>query len=231
MPLQLPVPLRQLMLCAAISHLLDLEVASASPAAADAWLRSLPAEAVTNAGMFHDDGSPVGLVVDHGQQRGKDNAKFSGFLAWDPVNTADASVVVVGRDCSGFDLATLRTKYRSLLQSYRLLDCNGHAIAWKDAKHYSAAAIGVDTKGRVVMMHSRAAFTMSELATAVASHDLQGAIFLEGGPEASLAVRRQSGELLKLIGSYETGFVENDNNHEMWALPNVIALRRKPTQN
>ncbi|MBS1119365.1 MAG: hypothetical protein H6Q90_1593 [Deltaproteobacteria bacterium] len=190
---------------------------------ATAWRDDAGLAAVTNAGMFHDGGAPVGLVVSGGNVRGIDNPKFSGFFAWDPVSPGDPPVVVGGRGCPGFDLATLRRRYRSLVQSYRLLDCDGHALAWQDPKHYSAAGIGVDRAGRVVFLHARAAFTMAELATTLASHDLTGAVFLEGGPEASLVARGPEGAL-SLVGSYETGFVENDDNHEPWALPNVIGL-------
>jgi hypothetical protein len=64
---------------------------------------------------------------------------------------------------------------------------------------------------------------MAELSRAVAAHDLTGALFLEGGPEASLVAKGPEGELSR-VGSYETTFVENDENHVFWTLPNVIGL-------
>ena len=64
---------------------------------------------------------------------------------------------------------------------------------------------------------------MTELALAVSKLDLAGALFLEGGPEASLVVRGSDGELQR-VGSYEQGFVENDENRSFWWLPNVLAL-------
>jgi hypothetical protein len=184
-----------------------------------AWRDTEHLLAVTNAGMFHEDGSPVGLVIDGGNQRGIDNPKFGGFIAWDPVTPGDPPVSSAGTSCPGFDLAALRRRYRSLVQGYRFLDCDGRALPWQDPKHYSAAGLAVDRSGRVVFIHARAAVTMAELAVALANHDLTGAIFLEGGPEASLV----AGELA-LLGSYETGFVENDDNREFWALPNVVGL-------
>lgn len=187
-----------------------------------AWRDREHLVAVTNAGMFHDGGAPVGLVVADGTARGSDNPKFGGFVAWDPISPSDPPIAIAGRSCAGFDLAALRRRYRSLVQSYRLLDCDGGALGWNDPKQYSAAAIAVDRAGRVVFLHARAAVTMAELSTALASHDLAGAMFLEGGPEASLV----AGELA-LVGSYETGFVENDDNHKFWALPNVIGLVRR----
>jgi hypothetical protein len=51
-------------------------------------------------------------------------------------------------------------------------------------------------------------------------------MYLEGGPEASLYVKDGDFEAMH-IGSYETGFNENDDNHTFWALPNIIGVRRK----
>lgn len=187
---------------------------------ADAWREAEQLTAVINAGMFHAGGAPVGLIVDRGRVRGTDNPKFGGFLAWDPIDPHDPPLAITARQCAGFDLAALRTKYRSLIQSYRLLDCDGGALPWQDPKQYSAAAIGVDRAGRAVLLHARGAVTMAELSTALAGHDLVGVLFLEGGPEATLVAGA-----LSRVGSYETGFVEHDDNHTQWALPNVLGFR------
>ena len=68
---------------------------------------------------------------------------------------------------------------------------------------------------------------MGELAAALArpALGLVGAIFVEGGPEATVAVAGDAP--LLLLGSYETGFVEDDGNQAPWALPNLIALARR----
>ena len=184
------------------------------------WQRTFDLVAVINAGMFHDSGEPVGLVVADTKSRGVDNAKFGGYFAWDPSTAQLPAVTVVGRGCANDQD---RAQYRSFVQSYRLLDCSGGAIHWQDPKQYSAAAIGVDRAGRIVFVHARGAFTMRELSNELAAHDLAGAIFLEGGPEASLVVHGADGTLER-VGSYETSFVENDGNHDFWRLPNVIAL-------
>jgi hypothetical protein len=110
-----------------------------------------------------------------------------------------------------------------VLQSNRLLGCHGEPMSWIDTKQYSASAVGLDKQGNLVFMHARAATTMSELARSVATLDLTGALFMEGGPEASLVVRGTEGELSR-VGSYETGFVENDENNAFWWLPNVLAI-------
>jgi hypothetical protein len=192
-------------------------------APAPKWREHYKLAAVTNAGMFHADGTPVGLLIHDGTALSKDNSKYGGYLAFDPVSSKDPAVAISGRDCPGFDLAALRTKYRSILQSNRLVGCNGEPLTWKDPKQYSAAVVGLGRDGTLVFIHSRAAVTMSELAQAVSSLGMAGALFLEGGPEASLVVRGDRGELAR-VGSYETGFVENDENQSYWWLPNVLAL-------
>jgi uncharacterized protein YigE (DUF2233 family) len=190
------------------------------------WRDRYKLVAVTNAGMFHSQGAPVGLVIQDGVAVSSDNRKFLGYLAFDPRSPADPPAIIAGRDCPGFDLAALRTRYRSIVQSGRLLGCAGEALPWSDTKQYSAAAIGIDREGRAVFIHTRAAVHMTELAQAVTALGLVGALFLEGGPEASLVVRGTSGDLTR-VGSYETNFVENDENKSFWWLPNVVALERR----
>jgi hypothetical protein len=191
------------------------------------WVDDFGLAAAINLSMFRDDGAPVALAVDaRGVLAGKDNAPFGGFLAFDPVDPRDAPAIVAGRQCKGFELAALRRRYRAVVQSYRLLDCDGGAIAWKDEKRYSAAAIGVDRDGRLALVHVRAPFTMKELSASLARPELRlaGAIFVEGGPEASLVVHAD--RVLERIGSYETGFVESDDNRRFWDLPNVLGVTR-----
>ena len=140
-----------------------LRVLGGAAKPAPAWRSDNHLVAVTNAGMFHDNGAPVGLIVDRGTARGADNKKMCGYLAWDPVAASDPPAIVAGRDCPGFDLAALRARYRSLVQSYRLLGCDGKPLPWSDIKRYSAAAIGVDRAGAITFMHARAPSTMTEL--------------------------------------------------------------------
>ena len=189
---------------------------------APVWRERFHLAATINAGMFHAEGGPVGMIVEDGVAIAADNKKYGGFLAFDP-RGADPPAVLVGRDCPHFDLADLRKRYRAIVQAPRLLGCNGEAVPWQDRKQYSAAVIAIDRLGRVVLVHARAAVTMTELSRALAKLELAGALFLEGGPEASLVVQGSDGALSR-VGSYETGFVENDANRAFWWLPNVIGL-------
>lgn len=52
------------------------------------------------------------------------------------------------------------------------------------------------------------------------------AMYVEGGPEAQLSLHA-GGLQIDLLGSYETGFNENDDNHRGWDVPNIIGARRQ----
>lgn len=204
------------------------------PRPAPRWLEDLALVAAINAGMFHEGGASVGMLLDGDHEnQPRDNKRLGGYLAFGPRDAAAAPVVITGKDCPGFDLDALRATYRSVAQSYRMLGCSGEALAWADPKHYSAAAIGLDRDGRVVLIHARAPFLMRDLSRALARPELRlaGALFVEGGPEATVAVDGAAGDLLR-IGSFETGFVEDDGNDRAWDVPNLIALsaraRAKP---
>jgi hypothetical protein len=193
------------------------------------WLSTFRLTGVTNASMYGHDRRSVGLMVDDDQvNNGSDNDKFGGFIAFGPRDKRAPQVAFFGRSCPGFDLAEVRRKYRTVVQNYRLLDCDGRAIRWKDEKVYSAAAIGQDEKGRVVFIHSRTPYSMTVFASMLASPELEirHAHYVEGGPEASLHVR-SGNTIISEMGSYETAFNADDSNVAFWSIPNVIGFTPK----
>ena len=203
-------------------HRLQLIMASrdGAPRPIPRWVAERGAIAAINAGMFGDDHRGLGLLRDRAHvDRDTDNPRYGGWLVFDPIDPADPPARLVGRDCPGVDAAAVRARYRAAIQSYRLLGCDGTALAWADDKRYSAAGFGLDRDGRLVLLHTRAPFRMRELGEALvtAKLGLVGALYAEGGPEATVV----AGPWLRL-GSYETGFWEDDSNHTAWDVPNVL---------
>jgi Phosphodiester glycosidase len=199
-----------------------------SRATLPAWADRFHLTGAINASMFGTHEKSAGLLVAAGKPNNDhDNAHFGGFMAFDPEDTALPPVAFTGRDCAGFDIDALRKRYRSLVQNYRLLDCDGKPIHWKDPKIYSGAAIGMDAGGRVVFLHTRSPWTMTDLGRILASPEIKppihDALFVEGGPEASLYVASGAYKL-QGIGSYETGFQDDDSNNRFWDLPNILGF-------
>lgn len=190
------------------------------------WAKDASLAAVINASMYGEDRRSVGMLVGGGVvNNGADTKKFGGFFAWDPVDPTAPPFVSTGRDCAGFDLDSLKKRYRSIVQNYRLLDCARNPIAWQDPKLFSAAVLGSDRKGNVVFIHARTPYSMTELGKLLATPelDLETAMHVEGGPEASVYVQGTVSEM----GSFESGFMSNDDNASFWPIPNVIGAKRR----
>ncbi len=198
----------------------------------DRWVREQGLVAGINAAMYEPDGRATSYMVqDDVEASPLDDARFGGFFAFDPhpgVTPAPAAMEMIGRDCPGFDLAGLRARYRTVVSNYRLLDCDGHAISWVDANRYSAAAMGMDREGRLVLMHSRTPYRMRELAEMLASPalGLRQMVFVEGGPEATLIV--EEGALhVREVGlrrDLPPGIEGDDST--LWSLPNIVGIER-----
>jgi uncharacterized protein YigE (DUF2233 family) len=193
------------------------------------WLSKYKLMGVINASMYAESRRSIGLMVSGREvNNDRDNDKLGGFMAWDAAEdtkTKTPGVAFLGRQCRGFDLEKIRRRYRTIVQNYRLLDCDGKAIPWKDEKAFSAAAIGQDRAGRVVFIHSRTPHTMTAFASMLASPalSLSAAVYVEGGPEASLHVRSGTA-VISEMGSYETDFRADDSNSSFWEIPNVIGF-------
>jgi hypothetical protein len=191
------------------------------------WVRKFDLTGVINASMFLGDTEQrsTGLMVDGDRAfQGRVNQSMGAFLAWGPSDPSAAPVKIFGRGCSGFDLDKIRSDYEVVIQNYRMLNCEGQAIAWKDSKIYSIAAVGVDKQGWLVFIHSRTPYRMTVFNQMIASKEIGivGAMYVEGGPEASLYVKTEAGEI-RGIGSWETKFSGASNNH-FWKIPNVIGF-------
>lgn len=128
----------------------------------------------------------------------------------------------------GASVSSIREGYSNVIQNLRLIKRPGINRWSQQEKMWSEAALGEDSQGRVLFIFCRSPYSMHDLNEILLALpiDLVCAQHLEGGPEAQLIVR--SGETeLELVGSYETGFNENDDNQRLWRIPNVIGVRAR----
>jgi hypothetical protein len=192
------------------------------------WVHDEHLAGATNAGMFLPSGRSVGFMQREGDVvSNRIVSRFRGVLAFDPRRARQPTAAVWGPAC-GQNLERSRRAYRNVLAAYRLLDCRGRAVGWNNRKRYSAAGVGVDGQGRAVFMHTRTPYRMARLSRMLAAPalGLRGMIVVEGGPAASLFVDAE-GVRVSAIGSYEDGFHENDDNHDFWDVPNLIAFEAR----
>lgn len=183
-----------------------------------------------NATLFDPANHSVGfLQVDGAPLQPNVARNYGGFVAFDPNTTDLPPVQILHRDAAGFNLEALRAQYRVIVQEQRLLDEHGQAMAWAESTTHSAAAVGMDSDGNVVLIHVRDKVTMTDFNTwlAQAAHRLTGALYVEGGSEASLYVSLAGHDTVAEVGNYTRTDVPFDN-HEFSALPYIIGFAPVP---
>jgi len=194
-----------------------------APLSARAWAYRAGASAAINAAMYQEDHrTSVSLMRsgDHVNQRhlSKDKA----VLVFDPIVSGVPPVRIVDRDCESLDQAAVR--YRTLIQSIRMVSCDGKNVWAPSERRFSAAAIGIDRAGRILFIHARAPWPVHDLVRALlaAPLGLAQAMYVEGGPEAQLFARG-GGRELERVGNFESA----GENAQAWPIPNVIAAVRR----
>jgi Phosphodiester glycosidase len=191
-----------------------------------AWVDGQHLVAAINAGMYEPSGATVGFGrIGATALNPAWKASYGALLALGPSDPGLPAAAILDTGCD--DLKAAEGHYREVLQSMRMIDCKGANVWQKSERIWSAAALAADGAGRVLFIHARAAWDMRDFVENLQKLPLgiERAMYLEGGPEASLSVRA-GGVSLDAIGSYETGFMENNDNTRQWELPNVIGVTR-----
>lgn len=203
-------------------------VRDGAPRTLDEWVADHHLSGGINAGMFLPNRRPVGTLVDRGEVLSDRNpARFDAVVGWDPAS-GRTRIGVGGRGCPT-RRAGILSHYRSAVQGFRMMiDCQGRALPWPTRRRYSAAAFGRDDQGRAVFIHTRTPYRMAVLNQMMVDLELgiRGLVYMEGGPEASLIVRDGAHRVTEM-GSWEDGFWENDDNHDLWPIPSVIGFTRR----
>lgn len=197
-----------------------------SQAAAE-WCRTSRFAVATNLGMFSTD-----QLTHTGHLRNGthfNNAKWNDYrsvLAIQPRRSSLAPALWL--DLAGPSPPKELEQYDIVVQNLRLIAGHRRNVWAESAKRWSEAALAIDSKGRLLFVFSRAPYSMREFNQLLLelSLDIDRAMHLEGGPEASLSVH-VPGLDLDFCGSYETGFWHSDSNERQWAIPNVIGVVRE----
>ncbi len=184
-----------------------------------------------NAGMYSlkDHISGVGLMQHYGHVNNpKVKENFNALAVFNPKNMSLASLQIV--DMVNQDWKDILKNYHSCFQSIRMIDNEGKAVYWNN-KHVlrcSMTVLAVDKSGNVLFLFSRTPYSVNEFINFMLKSGLkiQTAMYLEGGPEASLYVNAPKIEILK-FGSYVSRTNPDDDNIELRKMPNVLGIRKK----
>lgn len=194
------------------------------------WCRERGLAVAINLGMFRTDHrTNVGYARDGTYLNNRTwSSSYKSALAFGPNREDVPPAVIVDLDEPGSEEAL--ADYGSVVQNLRLIKGPGKGV-WSDQeKRWSEAAVAFDGEGRVLFLFSRSPFPMREFNRIVLGLPLGivRAMHVEGGPEASLSIHA-GGVDLDLCGSFETGFVPDDGNVEQWPIPNVLGVKKDPS--
>jgi hypothetical protein len=191
------------------------------------WCQHAGLVAAINASMYQADArTSTSLMLTRHHANNPRLTRDNSVLALDPLEAGLAPVRIADRTCE--DFAELRPRYGTLIQGIRMLACDGSNTWAAQSRRWSAAAIGLDRQGRILLIHVRSPYSMHDLIEMLRELplDLVRLQYAEGGPEAQLYVRG-GGEEYEFLGSFESGFFESDGNALALPVPNVIGVKRR----
>lgn len=189
------------------------------------WSQEFGLIGAVNAGMFQKDGfTSTGYMKNFTHLNNpRINTTYNSLFVFNPSETSLPSVQMIDRECEGFGL--FPSKYHSVVQNLRMISCTRENVWKPQPRRSSIVSLGMDGQGRVLILFSRSPYSVHEFINILLGFDidLQRAMYLEGGPEASLYLRQGEQEL-SLVGSFESFFNESDRNEPFWPIPNVIGI-------
>ena len=191
------------------------------------WVEEEDLIAVVNAGMFQlGTLKSVGFMKNFEFTINPNLNKDNTILAFNRNTPGVPEIQIIDRKCQ--DWQTLKSAYHSFAQGIRMIDCNQRNMWIQQERRFSIVCIAIDQLGNVLFIFSRSPYSGHDLIRnmLLLPLDLHNAMYLEGGPEASLYIDYLDFKYGNM-GSYEINFNENDANDYFWDLPNVIGVTRK----
>ncbi len=190
------------------------------------WCRHHGLVAAVNAGMYaRDYRTAVSLLRTRRHVNNPRVTKHMAVLAFDPLREGTAPVQIIDRELQDFE--ELSRHYGSLVQSIRMVAIDGRNVWSAQSRAWSAVAAGIDTAGRVLFVHCRAAYPMRDLIDRVLALPLglRNMMYLEGGPVAQIYVNA-GGEEIELVGAFAPDSPAAGQVPSPSPVPNVIGVMR-----
>jgi len=190
------------------------------------WALKYQMLAAVNAGMFQQNGlTSVGFMKNFGHVNNPRLSNANTILAFNPVDENFPEIQLVDRECQDFNY--FRQKYQSFVQSIRMISCNQQNVWSRQDSKWSTLAVAMDTQGNILFLFNRTPLSVHDFIEILLSLplSLKSAMYLEGGPQASLYLSTSS-MTLERYGVW--GGLEKNPLPFPLAVPNVIGISKKP---
>jgi uncharacterized protein YigE (DUF2233 family) len=197
------------------------------PKTARNWVRSKKLIAAINAGMYRTDHlTNTAFMQNYDFVNNPVMTADNTVFACNPIDSTVPRAQIIDRECQ--DWEKLKQRYHTFSQGIRMVDCQQRNKWQKQEKIWSMVVIAKDIKGNMLFIISRSPYSVHEFIEILKDLPigLYNAMYLEGGPEASFYLDHK-GVKVEKFGSYETGFMENDDNDDFWEIPNMIGIKKR----
>lgn len=195
------------------------------------WSKKKNLIAVINAGMFQgfpNRDKSTGFMKDSSYINNGEinNDGYNAMLALNPKSDSVPRAQIIDMKCDNWN--DLNDDYHSYLQGIRMIGCKKNNVWTQQPERWSIASIGFNGENKALLMFSRSPYSIHDFNEKILNSnlDIKKAMYLEGGPEASLYLNRNDYEISSM-GSYETGFNEDNKNEKFWHIPNVIGVKKR----
>ena len=192
------------------------------------WSKKYNLIAAINAGMYQQDGlTNVGYMKNYLHLNNpRMNSTYKAVLAFNRVDVNVPEIQIIDLKCQDFE--KLRPKYQTFVQGIRMISCNQENVWSKQDKRWSQAVLGIGKEGSVFFIFSEAPYSGYDFNNILLSLDFSifNAIYLEGGPEASLYFS-VAGIALEKVGIYGMGLNGSVVRSSAYPVPNVIGITKK----
>jgi len=191
------------------------------------WSQQNNLVAAINASMYQEDyKSSVSLMRSGAHINNPRLSKDMTILAFDRKSAEVPLVKIIDRECEDFKI--WQKKYRTMVQSIRMISCTGKNVWTKQPQKWSTAAIGVDERDRVLFIHVGSPYSTHDLIDILKKLPLSisRAMYAEGGPQAQLYINIGDHEH-EFVGNYDIEIQGNMKKLISRPVPNVVGISLK----
>ena len=194
------------------------------------WCRQNGLIAAINPSMFQTDyKTSVSLMRTQTHTNNSRLSKDMTILAFDRHSSDVPHAKIIDRQCENFQF--WKKKYRTLVQSIRMISCKGKNVWKQQQQKWSMTAIALDGQANILFIHVRSWYSTHDLINILKKLPLNisNAMYTEGGPQAQLYINTGKKEF-EFVGSYETSLPQSNEAAISWPLPNVIGISARTPQ-
>jgi hypothetical protein len=194
------------------------------------WCRQYGLIAVINPSMFQTDyKTSVSLMRTQTHTNNSRLSKDMTILAFDRQSSDVPQAKIIDRQCEDFQF--WQKKYKTLVQSIRMISCKGKNVWKQQQQKWSTAAIAIDGQENILFVHVRSWYSTHDLINVlkILPLNISKAMYTEGGPQAQLYINTGKKEY-EFAGSYETSLTQSKKDAISWPLPNVIGISTRRLQ-